>query len=110
DARMFAEAKAEAREVYRREQPAPAEPKVEDVWEQYRASLSGRPTAETLLYTGKPILKHFGKLKPPQITAAMCQEYADQRYADGVSQGTVWTELGHLGSALNWGVKHRAIT
>lgn len=110
DARTAAEAETEALEVFRREQPAPAEPAVEDVWQQYQASLSGRPTAETLLYTGKPILKRFGKLKPPQITATMCQEYGTQRYADGVSQGTVWTELGHLGSALNWGVKHRAIT
>ncbi len=108
-ARTRAEAEPEALAVFRRQNPPPAEPQVEDIWAPYRASLQGRPTAETLKYIGKPVLKRFGKLKPLQITTEMCRNYAEQRYSEGVSQGTVWTELGHLNSALKWGVKERLI-
>jgi integrase len=109
DARTAAEAEAEAIEVYRREQPKPVEPTVEQIWEPYRVSLEGRPTATTLVHVGKAVLKRFGALKPMQITDAMCEEYANRRYQDGVSRGTVWTELGHLNSALHWAVKQRII-
>lgn len=39
----------------------------------------------------------------------MCRNYAQLRYSEGVSQGTAWAELGHLNSALKWGVKERII-
>ena len=94
---------------YLKKNPAPTDPRVDFIWEQYRNSLLGRPTEVTLGYVGKPVLKAFGKLKPLQIDTAMCREYADNRYTDGVSQGTVWTELGHLNSSLKWAVKQRLI-
>ncbi|WP_368502167.1 tyrosine-type recombinase/integrase [Salipiger sp. 1_MG-2023] len=59
--------------------------------------------------TGKPILQHFGAYTPEQITKAMCVEYKRKRYEAGKSQNTVWTELGHLRSAMNFAVDVQAI-
>jgi len=108
-ARTPAEAESEALEVFQRENPPPAEPLVKYIWDQYQASLQGRPTADTLRYVGKAVMKRFGELKPLQITTEMCQSYAEHRCTENVSQGTVWTELGHLNSSLKWGVKQRMI-
>ena len=61
-------------------------------------------------YTGKAILPHFGHFQPDQITKAMCIQYASLREEAGKSQGTIWTELGHLQSALNFAAKSQIIS
>ncbi|WP_412179144.1 tyrosine-type recombinase/integrase [Sulfitobacter mediterraneus] len=62
-------------------------------------------------YTGKPVLEHFGHLRPDHITAETCETYRALRTErDKCSVGTVHTELGHLRSALRYAVKVGMIT
>ncbi|WP_422073985.1 tyrosine-type recombinase/integrase [Tranquillimonas rosea] len=88
---------------------APRGATVADLWETYRKDLGDKPTAKTMGYTGKAVLEHFGAYTPDQITKGLCQEYAEKREAAGISQGSVWTELGHLRSAMRFAEDIRAI-
>lgn len=112
EARSRKEAEAEALAVYRR-QTASARTgpmTVATAWEDYRVDLGAKPTAKTMGYTGKAVLGYFGALHPDQISKAMCEDYAHRRMErDGVSQGTVWTELGHLRSAMAFAEATRMI-
>ncbi|WP_410795981.1 tyrosine-type recombinase/integrase [Palleronia sp. LCG004] len=60
-------------------------------------------------YTGKAVLPFFGAYEPSAITRQMCRDYAAQRGAKGISQGTVWTELGHLSSAIKFAYASKLI-
>lgn len=73
-----------------------------EIWAAYREDLGERPTAKTMAYTGIPVLGHFGHLRPDQITAEDCRAYTALRRRAGRSNGSIWTELGHLRSALIW--------
>ncbi len=102
------EAEAEAVAVYREKTFSATRataPTVADMWDLYRADLDDRPTGKTMDYTGKAILPFFGQYLPADIDKPRCVEYADHRVKQGKSQGTVWTELGHLQSALNYAAK-----
>lgn len=96
------EAEGEAIDVIRRETLGKREVTVADIWTAYIADRKGRPIAETMGYTGKAVLAHFGALRPDQIDADLCRRYAKLRKAEGIAQGSVWTELGHLQTALRW--------
>lgn len=98
------EAEAEALEVYRAATYAsrPKDPTVAQIWELYREDLGEKSTATTMIHTGKAVLPFFGAYRPEDITKAMCTQYSEDRMRLGKSQGTVWTELGHLQSALNF--------
>ncbi|MBR9840805.1 MAG: site-specific integrase [Rhodobacteraceae bacterium] len=111
EARTRAEAEAEGLSVFRRIGLAntPRSRTVSDFWEAYREDLGDKPTATTMGYTGKAVLEHFGAYTPDQITKALCQTYTRKRLAAGKSQGSVWTELGHLASALKFDEGIRAI-
>lgn len=102
-ARSRAEAEAEAIDVYKREtlRNRPKRPTIGDIWLAYQAELGDKPTARTMIYTGKAILPHFGAHDPDHLDSAMCRSYAAQRTQRGIAQGSIWTELGHLQSALN---------
>lgn len=56
----------------------------------------------------KALQPHFGNLAPHTIDAEICRQYARHRL-ETVSQGTVWTELTRLRSALNWAVKRKVL-
>ena len=60
------EAESEAIEVYRSAtfSSRPQNPTIAQIWEAYREDLEGKPTAETMKWTGKAILPHFGHLRP----------------------------------------------
>lgn len=103
------EAESEAIDVYRRRTLPTDEPTVDDCWRSYRASLGDRPTARTLGYTGKSVLAHFGHYRTSQLHPGMCRVYAQRRNEEGISQGSVHTELGHLRSALLHAEKYRLI-
>lgn len=102
-ARSRSAAEAEALEVYRRATAAsrPLDPTVTEIWHAYVDELGDKPTAKTMAYTGKAVLPFFGDHRPEFLTRAMCRAYDTARQAAGKSQGTVWTELGHLQAALN---------
>jgi len=110
-ARTGAEAESEAIEVYRRvtylERPRGVT--VGEIWSEYVDDLGDKPTARTMGYTGKAILPHFGACVPQDITNDLCRSYFAKRETQGISQGSVWTELGHLQSALNFAAKTRMI-
>lgn len=105
------EAEAEAVEVYRRithaERPRGAT--VADLWSEYIEDLGDKPTAKTMGFTGKAVLPHFGAYLPEHVDKALCMAYTAAREAQGISQGSVWTELGHLQTALNFAAKIRRI-
>ncbi|MCR9148891.1 MAG: site-specific integrase [Rhodobacteraceae bacterium] len=104
-ARSRAEAEAEARDVYLRGRASRGGVTVEAIWQAYVSDLGDKPTATTMVYTGKAILPFFGAFRPDQIGAADCRAYAARRRQDGRTIGTVHTELGHLRSALRWAAK-----
>lgn len=103
EARSRKDAEPEAVEVYRREtfRANPAGSRLDEIWQAYIEDLGDRPTATTMGYTGKAILPHFGGYLPQDIDKTMCLRYRQMREEAGKSVGTVWTELGHLQSALN---------
>lgn len=105
------EAEAEAVAVYRERtfRARGAEPTIADLWSEYRADLGAKSTAKTMKYTGKAVLRWFGAHPPSAVTVGMCRDYSAARTADGMSQGTIWTELGHLRSTLVWAQKRRMI-
>jgi integrase len=57
----------------------------------------------------KAVLAHFGALEPAQINAESCRAYIAARRSLGRKDGTIWTELGHLRTALNWAEKTQLI-
>ena len=105
------EAEAEALDVYRRETyvARPANPTVAEIWDAYRDHLGDRPAGVTMGYTGKAILPHFGPYVPENIDKSLCFGYAEKRGKQGISQGSIWTELGHLRSALKFAVQAKMI-
>ena len=111
NARTRAEAEAEALEVFRKEtyKSRPESATVAQLWALYIEDLGDRPTATTMGHTGKAVLPHFGAFKPEDIDKPLCTDYSKARLAKHKSVGTVWTELGHLQSALNFAVKTRLI-
>lgn len=109
DAHTIKDAEAEALDVIRRQTLPAACATVADLWDAYRRHLADRPTGRNMAYTGKAVLAHFGALRPDQINADHCREYALMRSAAGKSEGSSHTELGHLRSALTWAVKMRLI-
>lgn len=108
-ARTRKEAEAEALDVYKRKTSSSSTPTISDLWQRYVEERKDRPVASTMIYTGKPVLKHFGALRADQIEAPCCRDYAEVRYKAGVQPGTVWTELGHLTTVLNWAKNTRLI-
>jgi integrase len=61
-------------------------------------------------HTGKAILPRFGALRPADVTVKLCREHAAARRADGIGNGTIVTEMGHLRMTLRWARKHRHIS
>ncbi|MDH2327674.1 tyrosine-type recombinase/integrase [Cereibacter sp. SYSU M97828] len=110
-ARTRTEAEAEAIDVYRRETFSAAQQgaTIAEIWEMYRTDLGSKPTAETMGYTGKAVLAHFGSFRPDQITTDHCRAYLKAREGAGISQGSVHTELGHLRSTMTFAVRNRII-
>lgn len=102
NARTRKEAEAEALDVYAQHNRPTKAHTVADIWRAYQVSLGARPTAKTMDYTGLAVLDHFGHLRPDQIDQAACLRYDERRRSQGVSQGSVHTELGHLRSALRY--------
>lgn len=105
DAKDIKSAEAEGRDIFRRESARPSGHLISDLFSLYRAEKSGRPIAETLGYTGKSLLPHFGNMRPDQIAVDDCRAYTAARLAQGKSKGTVWTELGHLRIVCRWAEK-----
>lgn len=105
EARTRKEAEAEALDVIRKETMSTSGGTIADLWPLYLAEREGRRAHATMTSTGKVLLAAFGHLRPEQVTVQDCREYARARMDAGRSQGTAWTELGHLRIVLNWAAK-----
>jgi integrase len=82
---------------------------VEAAWNGYRASLGKKPAAVTMGHEWKALEPHFGGMMADTLTEEDCNEYVEKRRTIGRSDGTIWTELGHLRSALRWAEKKNLI-
>lgn len=109
DALTPKEAEAEALDRIRKETLPTGPLTVADLWKAYRQHLADRPTGETMGYTGKAVLEHFGHLRPDQISEETCRAYERARKKAGIKTGSVWTELGHLRSCLRWAAEKARI-
>ena len=110
DACTKQDAQREAIDVIRRLTATPSGAMVADLWEAYRREKDGRRVAVGMFFEGKAVLPFFGHLRPDQITIANCRSYTEHRREAGKSDGTIWTELGHLRTVLKWGVDSRFIS
>jgi integrase len=78
-------------------------------WAGYRESLGDKPAAVTMGHEWKAVGPFFGDKAADALTEGDCQSYAALRRAKGRSDGTIWTELGHLRSALKWAERKNLI-
>lgn len=80
------------------------------IWHAYEADrLQDGKQASNFRESWKSLAPRFADLPLEALTADVCRDYTRQRIAEGVSQGTVWTELTKLRSCLNWAQKRRVI-
>lgn len=75
------------------------------IWAAYRKHAEGRPVAVTMGHEEKALKERFFHLPPEAIRDELVDEHIAARRGDGRSDGTIWTELGHLRIALSWAVK-----
>lgn len=98
-------AEAEGLDIVRRASAGPTGHDIAALIELYRHDRAGRSIATTIGYTAKALNRHFGALRPDQVTVDDSRAYAKMRKAEGKSVGTVWTELGHLRIVCRWARK-----
>jgi integrase len=79
-------------------------------WEGFQKALGGRPAAITMGHEAKAIMPHFGGMRADGVREEDCDAYIARRRKAGRLDGTIWTELGHLRSALRWAERKNLIT
>jgi integrase len=82
---------------------------VEFCWNGYRETLEGKCAFATMGFEGRSILPFFGNMAAGWIVEADCLLYREKRQAAGRKDGTIWTELGRLRSALKWAERKNLI-
>ena len=82
---------------------------VKDLWEAYRQHMTGRRTAENMVWSWKPLAERFGPMRADEITPADCDAHIAARKAAGIKDWTIFTELGHLRNVLTWAKKQKLI-
>lgn len=82
---------------------------VEFVWNEYREKLKGKPAFATMGFEGRSVLPFFGAMAATGIVENDCLAYISKRRDAGRKDGTIWTELGRLRSALKWAEKKNLI-
>ncbi|TCV66333.1 site-specific integrase [Neorhizobium sp. S3-V5DH] len=90
---------------------------VADLWEGYKLDMEGRAVVGTMEHTWKALQKRFGAMEAETISVADCRAHTEERRAvrtkqcpEGVQDGTIHTELGHLRMVLLWAEKNKLIT
>lgn len=93
-------------EIAQTREQAKAEPQtIGSLWAAYRKHAEGRPVAVTMRHEEKALKERFFHLPPAAIKDALVDEHITARQGQGRSDGTIWTELGHLRIVLSWAVK-----
>jgi integrase len=75
------------------------------LWAAYRKHAEGRPVAVTMGHEEKALKERFFHLPPEAVKDALIDEHIAARRGQGRSDGTIWTELGHLRIVFSWSVK-----
>lgn len=87
-----------------------SDPTVETIWEAYRKEKQGRRVTVAMGFEWRAMKPFWGHLRPSEVTIEKCREWAALRRAAGKHDGTIWTELGHLRTALKWAADRKIIT
>lgn len=83
---------------------------VADIYAAYQADREkDGKLVENFVESWKALKPRFGHLSVEDVNADLCRRYAQERLERGKSQGTVWTELTRLRSAMNWAAKRDVI-
>ena len=82
---------------------------VADAWLGYQATMQGRPAGETMPHLWKALEPHFGDRSAENLTEEDSRSYIAARRKAKKSDGTIWTELSRLRSALRWAEDKRMI-
>jgi integrase len=90
---------------------------VNDLWKGYVADMEGRAVVGTMSHTWKALEKRFGPMEAEAISIADCRAHTAERravktrrYPNGIQDGTIHTELGHLRMVLLWAKKNKLIS
>lgn len=76
------------------------------IYAAYMNDLEARgKSAERAGFAWKRLAGTFGSMRPDQVTRVLCRRYRKTRTEAGAGDGTTWTELGWLSSALRWSDK-----
>lgn len=102
EARTAGEAEAEAVAVFQRERRHDVRRDVEGLWSAYRAEREGRRVAVAMGAEWVAMGPFWGALDPTEITRDHSLAYMARRRANGIKDGTLWTELGRLRTVLKW--------
>ena len=87
----------------------PAGTKVKDLWDAFVQDLVGRAVTVTMVHTWKALKGRFGEMEAEAITVTDCRAHIAERRRNGIMEGTLLTELGHLRMVLRWAEKHKLI-
>jgi len=89
---------------------------VKDMWDAYCRDMEGRAVVGTMKHTWKALEKRFGPMDAEAITIADCRAHVEarravrtKRHPNGIGDGTIHTELGHLRMVLLWAKKQKLI-
>ena len=82
---------------------------VKSLWDAYTNEKQGKAVIATMQHTWKALEPVFGNVRPEDVSVALSREHARMRREKGISDGTIWTELGHLRTVLSWAGKRNAI-
>ena len=79
------------------------------LWQRYRDDNAEKRISANMEFSGKAILPIFGDLRPDEVTTERCRAYVKKRRKAKRKIGTIWTELNHLQTVLNWAAKQQII-
>lgn len=82
---------------------------VAELWAAYITDREGRAVVATMHHTWKALKDRFGMRDGHSITKEDCRAHVAERRANGISDGTIHTELGHLRTVLKWAENGRLI-
>lgn len=82
---------------------------VKHLWDAYTTDKAGKAILATMVYTWKALAERFGGRDGESITREDCRAHTLYRRSNGISDGTIHTELGHLRMVLSWAEKNKLI-
>lgn len=82
---------------------------IRTLWTAYVDENEGKAVIATMAHTWKALAPVFADVSPEDVSIDLCRKHTHSRQEAGISDGTIWTELGHLRTVLNWGVKRKVI-